>query len=125
MSSFHHKKLPDFSTLLSGRVPPDNIGFESTQLQVWYYNTEESWVGDGEIPHFHTSSDECFIVLKGAIEVEVDGMRTIVGEREFCCFPAGVFHAITRVFPPVETLMLRAPSVDDKVYQIAQPKDTK
>lgn len=63
-----------------------------------------------------TSSDECFIVLRGAIEVEVEGIRTVIKEREFCCFPVGVFHAVTKVFPPVETLMLRAPSIEDKIY---------
>ncbi|BBP02521.1 hypothetical protein SFSGTM_32290 (plasmid) [Sulfuriferula nivalis] len=67
----------------------------------------------------HTTSDECFIVLKGSIEVEVEGKRSIINEREFCCFPVGVYHAVTKVFPPVETLMLRAPSVEDKVYQPA------
>ncbi|MBV8658769.1 MAG: cupin domain-containing protein [Burkholderiales bacterium] len=118
MPSFHHQKLPDHSALLSGRTPPDEIGFQSEQLQIWYNNTSESWVGDGEVPHMHMSSDECFIVLKGAIEVEVEGRRVIIQEREFCCFPAGVYHAVKRVFSPVETLMLRAPSVDDKVYQV-------
>lgn len=123
MTLIHHKKLPDHSTLLSGREPPDEIGFRSEQLQIWYNNTNESWVGDGEIPHMHTTSDECFIVLKGAIEVEVAGKRSIIREREFCCFPVGVYHAVTKVFPPVETLMLRAPSVEDKVYQVVSPLD--
>jgi len=112
----HHRKLPDYSTLLSGRLPPDDVGFKSSQLQIWYNNTNESWVADGERPHFHTSSDEYFIVLRGAIEVEVEGIRTVIKEREFCCFPVGVFHAVTKVFPPVETLMLRAPSIEDKIY---------
>lgn len=121
MASIHHKKLPSHSTLLSGRAPPDEIGFRSDQLQIWYNNTDESWVGDGEIPYFHTASDECFIVLKGAIEVEVEGKRTIVSEREFYCLSKGLYHAVTSVFPPLETLMLRAPSVEDKVYQAVQP----
>jgi len=123
MALIHHKKLPDHSTLLSGREPPDEIGFRSDQLQIWYNNTNESWVGDGEIPHMHTTSDECFIVIKGSIEVEVEGQRSIISEREFCCFPVGVYHAVTKVFPPVETLMLRAPSVEDKVYQVVSPVD--
>jgi RimJ/RimL family protein N-acetyltransferase len=55
-------------------------------------------------------------VLRGALTVDVEGQRVRVGPREFCCFPAGVFHAVVEVEPPVETLMIRAPSVDDKVY---------
>ena len=117
MTRFHHRKLPDYSTLLSGRTPPDEVGFPSSQLQIWYNNTNESWVGDGERPHKHLHSDECFIVLQGGLVVEVDGRRVAIGPREFCCFPAGQYHAVIEVHPPVETLMIRTPSVDDKVYQ--------
>jgi mannose-6-phosphate isomerase-like protein (cupin superfamily)/GNAT superfamily N-acetyltransferase len=117
MTQFHHRKLPDYSTLLSGHTPPDEFGFPSSQLQIWYNNTGKSWVGDGERPHKHLQSDECFIVLRGSLVVEVDGRRFTIGPREFCCFPAGQYHAIVEVHPPLETLMIRAPSVDDKVYQ--------
>ena len=117
MTKFHHHKLPDYSTLLSGRSPRDAVGFQSDQLQIWYNNTAHSWVGDGEIPHKHLESDECFIVLRGSLVVEVEGKRFTVGPREFCCFPAGVYHAVVAVEPPVETLMIRAPSIEDKIYQ--------
>jgi mannose-6-phosphate isomerase-like protein (cupin superfamily) len=114
---FHRQKLPDHSALLSGRKPPDDTGFKSEQLQIWYNNTDVSWVGGGEAPHMHTISDECFIVLVGTLVVEVEGERFTLGPREFCCFPAGVYHAILEVRPPVETLMIRAPSIEDNVYQ--------
>jgi mannose-6-phosphate isomerase-like protein (cupin superfamily) len=117
MTKFHLQKLPDHSTLLSGRAPRDATGFQSQQLQIWYNNTDKNWVGDGETPHLHTLSDECFIVLSGSLVVEVEGERFTVGPREFCCFPTGVYHAVLEVHPPVETLMIRAPSVEDKVYQ--------
>jgi len=117
MRQFHHRKIPDYSTLLSGQTPPTELGFESKQLQIWYNNTDKSWVGDGEIPHKHLHSDECFIVLKGILIVEIDGAQFSIGPREFCCFPAGLFHAVIKVCPPVETLMIRAPSISDKVYQ--------
>ncbi len=117
MKPFHHNKLPEFSTLLSGHTPPNEIGFQSNELQIWYNNTNESWIPDeGEQPHKHLHSDECFIVLKGSLLVEVDGERVRIGVREFCCFPVGMVHAIIEVELPVETLMIRAPSVDDKVY---------
>jgi mannose-6-phosphate isomerase-like protein (cupin superfamily) len=113
---FHHRKLPDYSTLLSGPTPPDEVGFQSAHLQIWYNHTDASWVGEGERPHKHLHSDECFIVLRGSLVVEVDGRRVTIGPREFCCFPAGQYHAVVAVHPPVETLMIRAPSVNDKVY---------
>ena len=114
--------LPEYSTLLSGRTPPDEVGFQSSHLQIWYNHTGASWVGEDERPHKQLHSDECFIVLHGSLVVEVDGRRFSIGPREFCCFPAGQYHAVVAVHPPVETLMMRAPSVDDKVYQ-EQPSD--
>ena len=117
MQCFHHRKLPDHSALLSGREPPDEDGFASSQLQIWYNNTDHAWADPA--PHAHLSSDECFIVLRGTLVVEVEGERVRIGPRELCCFPAGVYHAVVEVSPPVETLMIRAPSVDDKVYRQA------
>lgn len=114
MSSFHHRKLPEFSTLLSGHTPANELAFKSERLQIWYNNTVEGWADPK--PHYHTDSDEIFVVLKGSMLVEVEGEQFTIGPREFCCFPAGVFHSILEVYPPVESLMIRAPSVADKVY---------
>lgn len=114
---FHHAKLPDHSTLLSGHTPRNEMGFRSTALQIWYNNTEQTWVATPELPHYHKESDEIFIVLQGALHVEVDGAVHRIGPREFCCFPSGQWHSIVRVETPVETLMIRSPSVNDKVYK--------
>ena len=114
---FHHAKLPDHSTLLSGHTPRNEMGFRSTALQIWYNNTEQTWVATPELPHYHQESDEIFIVLHGALHVEVDGAVHRIGPREFCCFPAGQWHSIVRVETPVETLMIRSPSINDKVYK--------
>ncbi len=116
--NFHHRKLPQLSstfTILSGHTPPDEVGFRSERLQILYNHTDVAWSDAGS--HKHTESDECFVVLKGSLEVEVEGVRHTVSEREFCCFPAGVYHAVIKVQPPVETLMIRAPSVQDKIYR--------
>jgi quercetin dioxygenase-like cupin family protein len=83
-------------------------------LQIWYNQTNQPW--RDAAPHTHQESDECFIVLRGNIVVEVEGWRVTIGPREYCCFARGVVHAVIAVHPPVETLMIRAPSVDDKVY---------
>lgn len=118
MGKYHHRKLPDFSTLLSGYAPPDEIGFTSRKLQIWYNNTEGTWADPAA--HYHRESDEVFIVLKGSMLVEVEGEPFLIREREFCCFPAGVNHRIIEVYPPVESLMIRAPSISDKVYSEPQ-----
>jgi len=112
---FHHYKLPDYSTLLSGRIPREELSFQSEKLQIWYNNTDGHWQ-DPNL-HYHTESDECFIVLRGKLVVEVEGQRYTIGPREFCCFPAGVYHAVVEVHSPIETFMIRTPSVDDKVYK--------
>jgi mannose-6-phosphate isomerase-like protein (cupin superfamily) len=116
MRGFQHRPFPEHSGLLAGRVTHDEASFQSDQLQIWYNHTDQSWVGDGEQPHRRLHSDECFVVLAGALIVEVDGQRHRVGPREFCCFPAEQVHAIVAVETPLETLMIRAPSTDDKVY---------
>jgi mannose-6-phosphate isomerase-like protein (cupin superfamily) len=90
----------------------------SERLWIWYHNTDEGWVEP--VPHLHESSDECFIVLQGRLLVEVEGEQYTVGPREFCCFPAGVYHRIVAVHTPAETSMLRSPLVTDKVYQHAE-----
>ena len=113
---FHHAKLPDYSTLLSGHTPPNEVGFQSDALQIWYNNTDQTWIDTPEPPHCHEESDEIFLVLKGARHVEVNGQMYCIGEREFCCFPAGQWHSVVGVELPAETLMIRAPSINDKVY---------
>lgn len=110
-----HAKLPDHSALLSGRDTRGDDGFRSSQLQILYRNTDASW--SDPAPHMHEESDECFIVLQGAVTVEVEGNVFTVGPREYCCFPRGVYHALLESHPPVEALIIRSPSVDDKVYQ--------
>jgi mannose-6-phosphate isomerase-like protein (cupin superfamily) len=114
LSSFHHQKLPEYSTLLMGRAPRDAMGCASERLQIWYNHGSGTW-RDPQ-PHAHQQSDECFIVLRGSLVVEVEGQRVTIGPREFCCFPAGVYHAVVEVSPPFETLMIRAPSIEDKLY---------
>ena len=114
---FHHAKLPNYSKLLSGHTPPDESAFQSTALQIWYNNTDKTWVESPEPLHYHKGSDEIFVVLKGALHVEVEGQVHRIAEREFCCFPAGQWHAVVRVELPAETLMIRSPSINDKVYK--------
>jgi mannose-6-phosphate isomerase-like protein (cupin superfamily) len=112
---FHHERLPSFSALLSGRITPDNLAFQSESLQVWYNDRPAgTWADPG--PHLHRQSDEMFVVLEGALLVSVHDENVRVGAGEFCCFPAGLLHELIAIETPLRTLMIRAPSVDDKVY---------
>src|SRR6266540_3282725 len=111
-------RLPPHSALLSGRLTPNDLAFRSDSLQVWYNDRPSEPWADSE-PHFHTESDEMFVVLEGALLVAVDGEVVRVGAGEFCCFPAGLPHELVEIETPLRTLMIRAPSVDDKVYPLA------
>lgn len=115
MTDFLHAKLPDHSALLSGRSPRNEDGFQSSQLQILYRNTDEGWRDPA--PHMHRDSDECFIVLKGSVMMDVEGQVFTIGPREYCCIPRGVYHSLLGSDPPVEALIIRAPSIEDKVYR--------
>ena len=94
------------------------MAFRSESLQVWFNDRpSEPWSDPG--PHFHRDSDEMFVVLDGALLVAVDGESVRVGAGEFCCFPAGLLHEIVAIETPLRTFMIRAPSIDDKVYPLA------
>jgi mannose-6-phosphate isomerase-like protein (cupin superfamily) len=115
MTKFHHQKLPSQSDLLAGSEVSNEISFRSGKLQIWYNNTSTPWKDDGL--HAHLESDECFIVLKGALIVELEDKHVRVEAGEFCCFPIGLYHGVVDVETPAETLMIRAPSINDKVYK--------
>ena len=111
---FHHRRLPDHSSLLAGQRPDGwDVAWRSDRLQVLFNNTATGW--RDESSHAHAASDEIFIVLEGTIVIDVDGERVEVGPGEFCCFPEGLAHAVVETRPPLRTFMLRAPSIDDKL----------
>ena len=89
------------------------------KLQIYYRRGDD--LSTDERSHAHTVSDEIFIVLSGSVVLDVEGEEVMVGPRESCHFPVGVFHRIVRVTQPLEALVIRAPSADDKVY--AEPPE--
>ena len=113
MSHVHHRKLPDHLALLCGRAPIDDFAFKSEKLQIVFGKTSET-CGDGH-PHLHTDSDEVYIVLEGAMRIEIDGATMIVQAGEFLCVRAGVVHQVIEMTAPAKWFVVRAPSVDDKL----------
>lgn len=111
---FFHGELPNRSDLLAGREPPSAVGWQTNDLQIWFNNTDEPWSDPGI--HVHDHSDEVFIVLDGELVVEVSGERVKIEAGEFCCFRKGIPHAVIDVTTPAKTLMIRAPSIEDKRY---------
>jgi mannose-6-phosphate isomerase-like protein (cupin superfamily) len=108
-----HRKLPDTWALLCGREPKDAFGLKSDRLQIIYNNTDISWADSG--PHAHSESDEVYIVIEGEMTVDVAGNVVAVGAGEYLCVPAGTFHHLVAVRPPVKSFVIRGPSINDKV----------
>ena len=116
MRSFRSRDLPAGSAFLAGRGPVDaQVGVRTERLQV-YWRTGDDLRAD-ERSHAHERSEEMFVVLRGSVVVEVEGEEHEVGPRQYGHFPVGLFHRIARVVEPLEALVIRAPSTDDKVYR--------
>ena len=123
MARFHHRKLPNFSALLAGPTPPNDFAFLSNLLQINYFNTKEAW--NDLLPHAHSQSDECFLVLQGTIVIEVEGECVTIGPREFCGFQRGTYHQVVEVHPPIECFVLKNSSPSyDKTYLLADGTST-
>lgn len=115
MTSIQHGDLPDVSAFLAGRGPVPDGAVKTDRIQIYYRRDDDLRVD--ERSHAHTACDELFIVLAGSIVLDVEGREHVVGPRQFCHFPVGVFHRIVRVSGPLEAFVIRAPSVEDKVYR--------
>ncbi len=67
------------------------VGSETAnQLVEWVDNVEP---GVGIPPHIHTKEDEVFRVVKGQIEIMVDGKTTVLNEGDVAFAPKGLPHA--------------------------------
>ena len=116
MPEVHPINLPEISAFLAGRGPVDpKLGALSEHIQIYYRRGDDLSVD--ERSHAHKVSDEFVVVLTGSIVLDVEGEAVVVGPRQSCHFPIGVFHRIVEVVQPLEALVIRAPSVDDKVYR--------
>jgi mannose-6-phosphate isomerase-like protein (cupin superfamily) len=111
-----HRKLEvasDHWTLISGRNPTDELSFQSERLQVIFNHTSTSW--QDTVAHAHRESDEIYIVLEGLMVIAVSGELFNVAAGEVLCVPSGMVHQLMRVEVPHRSLVLRSPSVNDKI----------
>lgn len=111
-----HRKLEvasDHWTLISGRNPTDELSFQSERLQVIFNHTSTPW--QDTVAHAHRESDEIYIVLEGLMVIAVSGELFNVAAGEVLCVPSGMVHQLMRVEVPHRSLVLRSPSVNDKI----------
>ena len=98
--------------VLCGSEPPEG-GFRSDQVQIIHNWADTPW--RDEAPHRHASSDEIYVVLEGEMHLDVEGVRESIGAGEFLCVPAGITHQLVDVVVPHRSLVIRGPSVRDKI----------
>jgi mannose-6-phosphate isomerase-like protein (cupin superfamily) len=113
-----HRKLEvttNHWALISGRSPTDALSFQSEGLQVIFNDTSTPWCD--AVAHAHRESDEIYIVLDGAMVIAVDDELFNVAAGEVLCVPLGVVHQLVRVEVPHRSLVLRSPSVNDKIVE--------
>lgn len=66
----------------------------NNQIVEWVDNVEP---GVGIPPHIHTKEDEIFRVIKGEVEITVDGNTTVLKAGDTAFAPKGIAHAWTVV----------------------------
>ena len=56
----------------------------------------EAWLASGQATerHYHARSEELYVLLEGAGEMEVDGERAQVGPGDAILIPPGAWHQI-------------------------------
>jgi mannose-6-phosphate isomerase-like protein (cupin superfamily) len=79
----------------------------SLWLDIGYNRTDHAW--QDQSAHFHTDSEEYFIVLRGRIDLEVNGVNLPVLPGWMVGIRAGVPHRIAGVETPVENYLIRVP----------------
>lgn len=109
--------LPDFGSLV-GRYAKngEKVWLRSDELQIIHSATGSAY-GPEERCHAHGHSLECHIILDGLARLEIDGCEITIETNCFICISHGVFHRTLELSPACKILTIRAPSVDDKVYQ--------
>lgn len=111
--SYSRISLDGRLTVIAGPQPPSDDGFRSDRIQVLHWRVDEPFGDDGT--HLHRTSDEVYVVIEGAIELEVAGSRITVAAGEAVTVGAGVPHALVAVQHPARGMTIRGPAVDDKV----------
>lgn len=113
-----HRKLEVTTshwTLISGQRPTDELSFHSDRLQVIFNESAAPW--QDPAAHAHRESDEIYIVLEGGMAIAVDGELFNVAAGEVLSVPSGLMHQVVGVEVPHRSLVLRSPSVDDKIEE--------
>ncbi len=95
-----------YGYILGAKMPPDSLAY-SPHIDLGYTHQSTPW--RDELPHYHASSEEFFVVLKGQLDVQVRERVVPVRAGQLMGIRAGVAHQMVGVHPPVENFLLRVP----------------
>jgi quercetin dioxygenase-like cupin family protein len=57
-------------------------------------------------PHVHPDLEQAFFVLQGRAEVEIEGLKSVVGPEDFIFLPPGVVHRVTPLKGPALRILI-------------------
>ena len=100
-------------TVVAGPNPPDETCFCSSRVQVLHWQVEAPFSDAGT--HLHQDSDEVYVVMEGAVDLDIDRASVTVMAGEAVTVGAGVSHALVAVHHAARGLTIRGPAIDDKV----------
>jgi len=93
-------------------TPPaiqESSPFYSKWIQISYTNTKDQ-IPENEELHVHRSSEEYYLVTKGALRVTVGKRNLLVGSMQLLRVPKEVPHKITKHILPLTFFTIRVPS---------------
>lgn len=71
-----HRSLPAGLAFLDGPQSPDDLCFPSDRLHIRWTDADTLWTDHG--PHLHRDSDGAYIVLQGAIVLDIEAEQPLI-----------------------------------------------
>jgi len=95
---------------------PESSPFYSTQIQVAYVNNpKREWFFKLQEEHWHTTIEEYYLVLQGALKVKVEETILTVKPMQLLVVPPKKRHTIIDFSSPLQYFLIRAQNKDTKM----------
>ena len=91
--------------ILGTRLPESAAAY-SKYLDIGFNRQSIGW--RDEKPHFHSQSDEFFIVLRGSIDLLIHKRIVSVEAGHLLGIRAGLSHQVIKVTPPIENFLIKS-----------------
>lgn len=99
--------------VIGARLSKSNSAY-SPFLDIGFNRKSTAW--EDAMPHLHTDSEEYFVVLKGSLDMLVNGESVKIYPNNLIGIRANTPHQIIGGMPPIENFLIRVPgNMADKV----------